>query len=539
MIGAFRRRRQLTLIGVYAAIMLVVLTLIPKWHELDVAFLGVLNGLNPPAFDRRLVVVDVRYENQPSENALTHAKLWDDLGFVLSRVAQEATQHRAASGVVVDAHVIERPSEQASHSREYAHMLSSLRALASLPEPEPVFLALPSVPALSAGAQVDPQIYGDLGAPGTARGTLSGFGHTDFTVIDGVTNVAFYDECKTADEHQIAFLPLVALGGFSACDDSAPRILMLGRDAEFADATVRFDRSKADRGITNGSLAGKWVLVASPRQDPNARFVAWAISDLLAKRDINARLLKPLPDVSIEVAMLVLLSVSTSLTYGALFGKLRRFGQARWWMSLAGSVVAGAALEAGAVWVLYDLDILYPQVSLPFAGICVAGALCSVRGRQRLWEQTFTHDLQNIQALLAKASVTYDVFISYSHAGENARWVRDNLVDPLRRHRLNVFFDQSSIEVGMAWYAKMLQSLSGSRFVIPVYTADYFTRPYCETEMLIAGAKWSKQHDAVLPLMRGRVAVPDWCAHIAFLSTEQNPDAAGAIIDLIVKGVTS
>lgn len=81
------------------------------------------------------------------------------------------------------------------------------------------------------------------------------------------------------------------------------------------------------------------------------------------------------------------------------------------------------------------------------------------------------------------ASVTRDVFISYSrHDGEAASAIRDEL----QSHGLSVYFDQQSIDVGVAWQQHIYAALESCSAVLALFSPSYVASRVCQEEFNMA-----------------------------------------------------
>jgi len=84
----------------------------------------------------------------------------------------------------------------------------------------------------------------------------------------------------------------------------------------------------------------------------------------------------------------------------------------------------------------------------------------------------------------------WDVFISYTHTGNVATWVRDYFHPELRDWIKNeiglrdprIFVDRFDIRTGEEWERKLGIALRSSICLVPVLTAEYFRSRWCRTE---------------------------------------------------------
>jgi hypothetical protein len=271
--------------------------------------------------------------------------------------------------------------------------------------------------------------------------------------------------------------------------------------------------------------------------------LGWALSDQLEMGSANGA---DAPyGVQPQNAMLVVVVPAFSglavLTFTALFyglkrarlGVLRR--QLPW---LAAGLAAAFGLGifgAFELWMLYGAHQIYPQVSLISLGIVVASGLSGFRGFAILVDEANAIDP------MPQETYDYDVFISYAH--EEGAWVFEHVYEPIRDaalpsgKKLSVFFDTSSIRTGTAWQTKLSLAIDASRFIVPVYSEIYFTKPYCRFEIRRAHRKWlreGEQSRCVLPIMRGRPHIDATVDDIQALSLDDHPDLVQQILAEIV-----
>ena len=83
------------------------------------------------------------------------------------------------------------------------------------------------------------------------------------------------------------------------------------------------------------------------------------------------------------------------------------------------------------------------------------------------------------------------VFLSYTRGpADVAGWVTNVfeplLVDHLRRNGvtgpLSVFRDETSLKPGEPWPAALQEALRAADVLVPIFTPEYFTRPWCAAE---------------------------------------------------------
>lgn len=81
----------------------------------------------------------------------------------------------------------------------------------------------------------------------------------------------------------------------------------------------------------------------------------------------------------------------------------------------------------------------------------------------------------------------YDVFISYRRHGQWPEWAK-KIFYPVFTHWLGeelpdvrVFIDYQ-IEIGTSWPIQLGQTLSRSRVLVPLFSRQYFSSPWCQLE---------------------------------------------------------
>lgn len=82
----------------------------------------------------------------------------------------------------------------------------------------------------------------------------------------------------------------------------------------------------------------------------------------------------------------------------------------------------------------------------------------------------------------------YDVFLSYRRHAEWPQWVK-TVFYPLFAHWLGeeqpgvkIFIDYE-IETGASWPQRLGQALSQSRVLVPLFSRQYFSSPWCQLEL--------------------------------------------------------
>ena len=173
-------------------------------------------------------------------------------------------------------------------------------------------------------------------------------------------------------------------------------------------------------------------------------------------------------------------------------------------------------------------------------GIALTAFLASLRAFQVLFEAQFGIGAPRPE------NFDYDVFISYAH--EEGAWVSENVAAHFRNARLpdarlpegrklKIFFDTESIHYGAAWQDTISLAIDHSRFVVPVYSETYFSRPYCCFEIKRAHLNWinaGSDSRIVLPIMRGKPKILSTVRDIQATSIDEVPDLVQQIVSEIV-----
>ncbi len=288
-----------------------------------------------------------------------------------------------------------------------------------------------------------------------------------------------------------------------------------------------------------GDLTDKIIVLATLKHDVgpipgalNPELVTWAISDIVAKD--NA--FRPTPLNGALAALVLTFSLLTAVFYIAAFQWARRWRLA----SLRPILPSLAALAAGLTsigflflmeWFLYaSLHTIQPQVGLPLIGIIIVAVFSAVFGRYLL-EKT-------LGWTLTKES-DWDAFVSYSH--RDTDWVEKNVVAPLRSaggDGLRIFYDKKSIVSSEDWQRKLAYGVEFSRFVIAIYTPEYFDSPFCTYELSRAHRKWIKANrdGSVRPIMLRTTAIPLEFDDIQ-AATIEDSDAVQRILSDIIESV--
>ncbi|MGN9844347.1 toll/interleukin-1 receptor domain-containing protein [Nonomuraea sp. H19] len=133
---------------------------------------------------------------------------------------------------------------------------------------------------------------------------------------------------------------------------------------------------------------------------------------------------------------------------------------------------------------------------------------------------------------------TYDVFISYS------RHDVDFAVDLERTlSSLSVYRDQSTVQVGDAWFSALVSAIYSSRAVVVLLSAEYISSPICRAELFHAlGRDPDGQAKIVLPVLIKPVQLPDVLRLVHYFdATKGQPreDVLSALRSAITAGLSA
>jgi hypothetical protein len=387
-----------------------------------------------------------------------------------------------------------------------------------------------------------------------------GYGHTEFHTTGGVVwylpclalsapDTAVADRCVPALAVKAA--ELVKRRDADRSPTQPPIVVPLGDpppatrrwtlDAASARlvGTAQGERVHADAGA---ALAHGVVIVGNLQHDrigllggrPGTELVGWMLADQLSPPRTATRL-----QLLTERGWLVGFTAAFSLLGVLGFSTLRRRVPvlrlnlvACWLLSLA---LVLALLAVVVVGLRVALAAVYPQVSFAALASVFAVSLTAHRSRMKLRARAMQEDVSAGAA--GGTQEVYDVFISYSRTPrENAAWVAENLFGPLSRAQidgrpLRIFFDQTSIRVGTAWYFKLAEAIQASRCFVAVYSDEYFQKDFCKFEMGKAAVRLIKDRQfAVVPIVRGEPRIPPAFDHIQALPAGEPAQMVAQII---------
>jgi hypothetical protein len=392
---------------------------------------------------------------------------------------------------------------------------------------------------------------------------LDGKGHTLF---DHRHEVAKYDPelvipMTSGSEHLQALPVKIATDFYDRSLTAAgdPIIVNMGEPKELRTRTYTFQLGEGGSptftqyqpgGGASGQTAepdfgSKLVIVASLEKDrpgirelSRAEVLAFAISERILPSD-SARRPELLATPVLLLALVALFAALAAALFWLLFRKWARFRSRLWLLALAS---AGACLLGLALWVtgMSMLNRVYPQVTLVGIGILLSTVL-SWRYTQRGLELRLITPPTDKPEAGREELPSYDVFISYGRTPENLAWVKENVYEWLLKERkadgtpLRIFFDQRSIEPGEDWFAKLALAIEGSRFFLPVYTSDYFSRRFCQFEMQRAAPRHVVLGDFIVAIAREAIKIPTQYDHIQCLDVQTDPHFMNRVVDRIRK----
>jgi hypothetical protein len=553
-------RPTAVLLGAYIALLAAATFLLgPVWHEWDWSAFQSLSNLHAPAFAGNVAVVDLAdYDARlPSRDRQTIAGFIDGL----------RTHGQRPAAVILDLYFesvcAQQDPQTCRPDAATAALTKSLDAAAAAVPRIAVYATENPIGTQGAG-QVDAAFLTALDRDNVYDHLAAGHTILQLAAADGV----FYQRCYrmpqvdskgslsgTQDLWALPYRVVKDVAGErrAACDESRATQTMeavrLGAQPEFAQNVQRVTLHQPFPA--GADFNGKYVIVATLEKDlgplhkgaaprSNPELLAWALSDLLERKNSESGYFQPLPANGMLALLVAGFAALTLVAFIAVFQGMRRLGLRRlrsylpWIAAGAAAAFALAAFGAFEAWMLFAKQV-QPQVSLVAMSVLLAGGLCGERGREILLEQSRAIDAA------PEESNDYDVFISYAH--EELNWVYENVFVPLKDARsadgrkLEIFFDTSSIRVGSAWQDKISLAIDGSRFIVPVYSETYFKRPYCRFEIKRAHRKWITAGEGsrcVLPIMRGKPVILATVDDIQAISIEERPDLVAEIVAEIV-----
>jgi len=540
------KRQALFYIGIYALIIAITAGFIPVWRVMDWHFFSWMHrGSAVPVADD-VVIVDVPYD--------------ENLGAFRNRMTKLMTvmaeQPDDLPGIVVlDTWV-------SADTSGLGGLRNAVRRL--IDERVPVYAGVNPTREGKPG-QLDPD-YMDRHAQ-SFYDMLNGKGHTRFSHIAGVIHYNPKLELASPGGSGTSFIQalpaIIARNHYNVPVTSEPVIVNLGDIEELrqriytfrSDAAGSTSFNPAYNGLNRAegetaeapSFRGKLVVVGSLHKDrekfeqlSGPEILSFAISERILPK---GSILNP---KALESPVLLFVIVVTSAGLSAILFRFLllklSFLRSNLWLTALLSMCAVLMLLVMWVLGLSMLNRVYTQVTLVAISTLVSTGLT--------WFAIRRDKEQKLIAPPAEESGKdgddlheYDVFISYARTSENLEWVKASLYEELQKLRkadgskLRVFFDQRGIEPGEDWYRKLALAIEGSRFFIPVYTSDYFSRAFCQFEMKRAAPRHESLGDFIIPIARDDVEVPTQYDHIHYIDVRSDPDFMDRVIERIRKSI--
>jgi hypothetical protein len=517
--------------GLYLCALIVLVEIQPRFEPIDGAIAAALAGMRPqPKIDKTVAIVDLDVDAQRVRAAVV-----DFLAFVSANVAN--LKMDAPQNIVLDCYFMKR-----EHSDEHA-MLNAGATLSI----RSLFIrgtkVYASVNPHSANGGYQNAFMKDHDQ--TIYDALAGSGHTDFGTNRRTYPLVWYPasiaETVTKDHSVsswIAALPLVAKHDVAnSTYNGSTYGFIAGADPPGNLYTLAELRNEPS--LLNDH---DYVVVGSRRADKpfdntaGLTLTAWALSDLVSEGKPGH--LSIFHDDVLFIALSLLLSIVAALCFVVAF----RFARTASWRltaATAASAIFPACILIAVVLVAALLDVIWAHSVFSLATILTTTLACRAGGRAQV-----QRDLIVSRFVEGKTEVRrhFDVFISYSRDDENTAWVKDRVVEPLRRARRydgeapKVFFDLEKIQSGAAWFEKIVEALWGSRFIIAVYTPRYFERRMCIEELLTAMRRSiSDPAFVILPVSRMAQDVPPQFGGMQIVDAQREPHFMDEIIATICR----
>lgn len=534
------------LIGAYFAVMIAAALWLP--HEWDWQAFKFASSRFAPAFSPEVSIVDVAWNGSDSANLRRTIA-----AFLNGLVAS----NQRPNAVILDVEFV--PCQTAPCGAPMTSARNALIAsLHAATKRFPVYAT--EEPAVGRddvlSGPVDPLDAGIYNA-------LSGAGQTRFTSIPNATGL-FYRVCYAgvpflndngvvAGAENVWAMTARALmtardfAGSPLCDGSHVPVRM-GSGLPNSETIFKFSDPRSFSHYPQFD-SGMFVVVGTIEHDRSPfadrsgpELLAWALSNALDEGSLvgKSRYYDVQPQNGLLLPIVPAFSAMAVLAYAAAFSRLRRARLRRfrtstpWFAAAIAASVGLGAFAAFEAWLLLSHHI-QPQISLAVTGVLTASVLSGVYGRRIVTDAANAIDPAPVE------SYDYDVFVSYAH--EERDWVVQHVVAPLRAaalphgKKLSIFFDTTTIRAGTAWQTALANAIDASRFIVPVYSDRYFSKPYCRFEILRAHRKWilaGEESRCVLPVMRGHPAILRAVDDIQALSVDDHPHVVAQHVAEIV-----
>ena len=121
----------------------------------------------------------------------------------------------------------------------------------------------------------------------------------------------------------------------------------------------------------------------------------------------------------------------------------------------------------------------------------------------------------------AEPAAQYDVFLSYSHedtpVAESVLKLIQSQVPSAR-----VFFDRTALGPGTNWILDIAGSLDASRWVVPLYTPNYWSSKFCQLEFSAAFLRQTDTGRSILfPLYYRKADIPSMSMTVQFVECRE------------------
>lgn len=538
------KRRAFLYIGSYVAIMLVASLFIPTWRSVDWRIFGFLNRGTAISIAEDIVVVNIPY-NKNLEIFRTQVA-----GLLTEMVSGPEGLPKL---VVLDMWI------SGTDERGLAGLERAIRRLQTAKVA--VYAGVDPRREQGVSGQLDPE-YMERHAQ-RLYDILDGKGHTRIDQKYGVTKYDPKIEIPGAlgSEYLQALPIIIATNHYNrpVSADVESIIVNLGDAEELRRRTYTFRLGEGGRSSfsqyrpggedtpsgARPDFRGKLAIVGSLDQDRTSfkklsgpEILAFAINDRILPSDSALRV-KVLASPALLITLVFGFAALAVTLFWLLFRKWACFRRQLWLLAFLSLCVCllGVALW---IWGLSRLNYAYSQVTLVGISILVSTGLSWFYTKRGLELELIVPPSDRPERG-AEELPEYDVFISYARTPENLAWVKTNVYEKLLKLQktdgsaFQVFFDQRSIEPGEDWFAKLALAIEGSRFFLPVYTSDYFTRRFCQFEMQRAAPRHVQLGDFIVAIAREDMKIPKQYDHIQYLDVRTAPDFMDRVIKRIHK----
>jgi hypothetical protein len=319
--------------------------------------------------------------------------------------------------------------------------------------------------------------------------------------------------------------------------DSDTEIVTVGTTQAFHARLLRYAAATRDASAfaSRVLLIGDEAIDTAPG-DPRSKFevLSWA-----ASQNIAAASGRPIPRVLVDVPLMLGLAavalVVSAVAFAVALVLLKR-NRLRFAIAAIAGIVVPIGILVVVAQILAANSVLFSQLTFP-------AIVAAITDGVSLWAAivAYRRDLLVTQLQSRETAVEerYDVFISYARTVENTKWVEENVLAPLSRVRtaegkpLRIFFDRQSIKIGYTWYTTLVEGVYGSRFFVPIYSEDYFDRPFCRDELDIAMLRQVGAEAFILPIARRVDGIPTRYARVQFVDANKEPDFIESVIAAI------